>query len=91
MIHVSFSELRKRLAHFMDRATQDHDFVLVTRQGSEPCVLLAQSEYESMTETLHLMSSPANARRLNEAIADAEAGRGVEMVWDEQAEAFKRP
>lgn len=91
MIHVSFSELRKRLAHFMDRATQDHDFVLVTRQGAEPCVLLAQSEYESMTETLHLMSSPANAQRLNEAIADAEADRGVEMVWDEQAEAFKRP
>jgi antitoxin YefM len=60
MIHVSFTDLRKRLAHFMDRATQDHDTVLVTRQGSEPVVMIAQSEYEGMVETLHLVS---NAKR----------------------------
>lgn len=91
MIHVSFTDLRKRLAHFMDRATQDHDSILVTRQGSEPVVMIAQSEYEGMMETLHLMSSPANAKRLNESMADAEAGKGFEVVWDEQAQAFKHP
>lgn len=78
MIHVSFTELRKRLAHFMDRATDDRAPVLVTRQGSEPVVLLAQSEYESMLETLHLQASPANAARLNASIAGLEAGEGVE-------------
>lgn len=57
MIHVSFTDLRKRLAHFMDRATQDHDTVLVTRQGSEPVVMIAQGEYENMVETLHRVSS----------------------------------
>lgn len=90
MIHVSFTDLRKRLAHFMDRATQDHDSILVTRQGSEPVVILAQSEYEGMVETLHLMSSPANAKRLAESMADAEAGKGFEVVWDEQVQAFTR-
>jgi len=78
MIHVSFTDLRKRLAHFMDRAIDDRAPILVTRQGSEPVVLLAQSEYEGMMETLHLMASPANAKRLNESIARLEAGEGEE-------------
>jgi antitoxin YefM len=90
MLHVSFSDLRKRLAHFMDRAVDDRDAILVTRQGHEPVVMLAQSEYESMLETLHLKSSPANARRLDESIAQAERGEVLEVVWDERTQAFER-
>lgn len=89
MIHASFSDLRKRLAHFMDRATDDRAPVLVTRQGHEPVVMLAQSEYEGMMETLHLLSSPANARRLEEALAEAERGEGIEVEWDEASQMFK--
>jgi antitoxin YefM len=90
MLHVSFSDLRKRLAHYMDRAVDDRDAILVTRQGHEPVVMLAQSEYESMLETLHLKSSPANARRLDESIAQAERGEVLEVVWDERTQAFER-
>jgi len=79
MIHVSFSELRRRLAHFMDRAIDDRAPVLVTRQGHEPVVMLAQSDYESMVETLYLKSSPANAARLDEALAQAERGEFIEV------------
>ncbi len=74
MIHVSASDLRKNLAHFMDRAEADRDPILVTRQGSEPVVILAHSEFESMMETLYLRRSPANAARLDASIAQAEAG-----------------
>jgi antitoxin YefM len=86
MIHVSFSELRRRLAHFMDRATADRAPILVTRQGSEPVVMLAQSEYEGMMETLHLRRSPANAARLDEAIAQSQAGKLIHV----DPETFKR-
>lgn len=89
MIHASFTELRKRLAHYMDRAIEDRDPILVTRQGSEPVVMLAQSEYEGMLETLYLRRSPANAARLDEAIAEFDAGKGFEVVWDEEAQAYK--
>ena len=91
MIHVSFTDLRKRLAHFMDRAVDDRAPLLVTRQGHEPVVMLAQSEYDSMMETLHLLSTPANARATAEAIADADAGRNmIEVEWDDQAQMYKR-
>lgn len=79
MIHVSFSELRRRLAFFMDRATADRAPILVTRQGSEPVVMLAQSEYEGMMETLHLRRSPVNAARLDEAIAQSKAGKLIHV------------
>jgi len=91
MIHVSFSELRRRLAHFMDRAVDDRAPVLVTRQGHEPVVMMAQSEYDGLMETLYLRSSPANARRLDEAIAAADRGESFEVVWDEQAQAYRGP
>lgn len=90
MIHVSFTDLRKRLAHFMDRVTDDRAPVLVTRQGHEPVVMMAQAEYDGLIETLYLRSSPANARRLDKAIADANAGLNmIEVEWDDQAKAFR--
>lgn len=80
MIHVSASDLRKNLAHYMDRAEADHDPIIVTRQGSEPVVILAHSEFESMMEMMHLQRSPANVARLNASIAEADAGKFVEFT-----------
>jgi antitoxin YefM len=89
MIHVSFSELRRRLAHFMDRAVDDRAPVLVTRQGHEPVVMMAQSEYDGLIETLYLRSTPANAARLDEAIAALDRGEGIEVVWDDEAKTYR--
>ncbi len=80
MIHVNFTDLRNKLAHWMDRAEADRVPILVTRQGHEPAVLLAQSDYDSMVETLYLKSSPKNAARIDAAIARFEAGEGIEMT-----------
>jgi antitoxin YefM len=78
MIHVSYTELRSKLAEYMDRANDDRDTIFVTRQGKEPVVMMAASEFEGWMETVHLLSSPRNAQRLLESIADADAGKFVE-------------
>jgi antitoxin YefM len=78
MISVNFTEFRKRLALWYDRANNDRAPILVTRQGHEPVVLIAQSEYDSMVETLYLKSSPKNVTRLDEAVAQLNAGQGIE-------------
>lgn len=39
--------------------------------------MLSLEDFESMEETAYLMSSPANAARLNEAIRALESGEGV--------------
>jgi antitoxin YefM len=78
MIHVSYTDLRKNLAAYMDRANEDRDAILVTRQGKEPVVMMAASEFESWMETCHLLRNPRNAQRLLESIADADAGKLTE-------------
>ena len=80
MIHVNATDFRNRIAHWMDRAADDHVPLLITRQGHEPSVLMTQSDYNSMVETLYLKSSPRNAARLDAAIARFEAGEGIEKT-----------
>jgi antitoxin YefM len=39
-------------------------------------VMMSLDDYEELAETAHLLRSPANARRLLEAIQSLESGRG---------------
>ena len=45
----------------------------ITRAEHEPTVVMPLSEYESLRETMYLMSSPANARRLMDSVARLES------------------
>jgi antitoxin YefM len=89
MIYASFTEFRRRLAHYMDRAHMDRAAVLVSRQGAEPVVVIAQSEYDGLLATLHLRSTPTNATRLDASLAALELGEGHEVLWDEESSAFR--
>jgi antitoxin YefM len=75
---VSYSEARDNLKAVMDKAAEDRAPVLVTRQRGENVVIVSASEWAGMEETLHLLSSPANAKQLLEGIKELDAGRGVE-------------
>ncbi|HEY5048785.1 MAG TPA: type II toxin-antitoxin system prevent-host-death family antitoxin [Rhizomicrobium sp.] len=78
MGHVSYTEFRQRLAEYMDKVWESRAPLRVTRQNARPVVILSEAEYESMVETLHLLKSPANARRLLRSIRSADAGRLAE-------------
>ena len=45
---------------------------MITRAGHEPAVVLPLSEYESLRETIYLMSSPVNTRSLMDSVARLE-------------------
>ena len=75
MTHITYSELRQNLARYLEEATDSRAPIVVTRQGGkEPVVLMALSEFEGWQETVHLLSSPANAAILLESIGQLEAG-----------------
>jgi len=80
---VSYSDLRQRLKAHMDRVCADRAPLLVTRRRGEAVVIMAQSEYESMEETMHLLSTPENAERLLRSVAQAAAGGLIEHDIDE--------
>ncbi len=72
---VSYSEARNNLKSVMDRAVNDHVPIAITRQRGKPVVMVDLDDWNAMNETRYLMSSPNNAKRLLESIADANAGR----------------
>ncbi|MBO0716388.1 MAG: type II toxin-antitoxin system prevent-host-death family antitoxin [Rhizobiales bacterium] len=74
MAHVSYSELRANLAGFMDEVCNTRAPLLITRQNARSVVMVSEEDYEGLMETVHLLRSPANARRLLESIAQANSG-----------------
>ncbi len=50
--------------------------IKISRQRGESVVMISESDWESIEETLHLLSSPKNAARLAESIAELDAGNG---------------
>jgi len=75
---LSYSDTRANLKAVMDRVVEDRAPVVITRQKAEAVVMVSLSDWTAMEETLHLLSSPRNAERLREAIAQLDAGEGVE-------------
>lgn len=73
---MSYSESRKRYAEVLDSVVDDFEEVVITRAGKASAVIISLDEYESLRETAYLMRSPANARRLHEAIERLESGQG---------------
>ncbi|MCW4446506.1 type II toxin-antitoxin system Phd/YefM family antitoxin [Vibrio splendidus] len=71
---VSFTEARNNLKSVLDRVVDDSDVTVITRRDSEDAVVMSLDHFNSMQETLYLMSSPKNAERLAESIAQLEAG-----------------
>ncbi len=74
---MTYTEARAKLADVLDTATEDMEEVVITRAGHAPAVVIALSEYEALKETAYLLGSPANARRLESAIAAYRAGGGT--------------
>ena len=75
---LSYTESRARYAEVLDSVVNDREEVVITRAGHEPVVLMSLADFESLRETAYLMRSPANARRLLDAMERLEAGNGVQ-------------
>lgn len=74
MVTISYTEARNSLAGLLEAATRDREPITITRNGEGTVVLLAAEEYAAMEETLHLLSTPANAERIRQGLADYAAG-----------------
>lgn len=71
---MSYTESRKHYAEVLDSVVNDREEVIITRAGHEPVVIVSLADFESLRETAYLLRSPANARRLLDAMQRLEAG-----------------
>jgi len=73
---LTYSDTRARLKEVMDQVVADRTPVVVTRKRGEAVVMVSLADWSAMEETLHLVSSPANAQRLAAAIGQLDSGAG---------------
>lgn len=72
---LNYTEFRKNLTKSLNKVNDDAEIVIVSRSKGKNVVVMALEEYNSIQETLHLMSTVANRKRLDEAIQELEAGK----------------
>lgn len=83
MKSISYTSARSNLARTMEQVCEDHAPIAITRKGEGAVVMMSMADYQSLEETASLLRSPKNARRLMEAIAELESGKGKKRALAE--------
>lgn len=84
---ISASEARARLFPLIEQVNDDHEPVRISSRGGD-AVLMSAADFDSWQETIYLLRSPANARRLMEAVARDKSGLGTVAKGMEELEAL---
>lgn len=74
---LNYTEFRRNLAKSLDMVNDDAETVVVSRTKGKNVVVMGLAEYNSIMETLHLLSTSANQKRLAESIDQLHSGKAV--------------
>lgn len=72
---INFSEARNSLRTVIDQVVEDADVTVISRRDAPDAVVMSFDYYSSLMETVHLLSSPANAAHLAKSLAQARSGK----------------
>jgi antitoxin YefM len=74
MITTNISEFKNNVVHFLDTVNKTNESLIVSRDDNKNSIILPLSEYNSIMETLYLLSDEENAKQIRESIAQAKKG-----------------
>ena len=72
---VPLTEARASLSELVDSVEREHEQVVITRNGKPVALLVSPDEWESMEETIEVLSDPELMAVLAESERDVQAGR----------------
>ena len=75
---VSYTQIRNNFSETMNTVCESHKPIIITRQKSDPVVMLSLEDYNAIEETLYLLKSPKNATRLAKALTHIESRKFLE-------------
>jgi antitoxin YefM len=78
MIAANYTEFRTELKKFLDEVEDNNETLVVKRGTGKGTVVISLKEYNSIIETMHLLSSRSNATRLYESIEQLKNGKGIQ-------------
>lgn len=74
MAVVSLADARASLSKHIESAATTHERFEITRNGARVAVLLSAEDYDSLLETVDILSSADEVAALRTAIAELESG-----------------
>jgi len=77
MIAANYTEFRTSLKSYLDKVEEANETLIIKRGAGKGTVLISLDEYNSLMETVHLLSSKANADRLYESVQQMKEGKTV--------------
>jgi antitoxin YefM len=80
---VTYTEAREKLASLWNEVVSSREAVVIKWRGHADVALLPADELSSLMETVGLLRSPANGRRLLGALERARSGKGRTMTTDD--------
>ncbi len=75
---ANFTEFRTGLKKYLDDVENNNETLIIKRGTGHGTVVISLDEYNSIMETVHLLSSKANTDSLYESIRQIKEGKGVE-------------
>lgn len=80
MIVKNITEFRKSLSETLDQVVDNDEKLIISRSSDKNVVVISLKEYNSIEETLYIMSSTKNKERLDRALEDSR--NGINMVYN---------
>ena len=80
---TTFSDFSSNIKNYFNSVIDNCDSIIVNRNSDEAAVLLSLDEYNSLMETLYLMSSRDTMAVIRKAEQDIKEGKGIEVNFDE--------
>ncbi len=78
MLSTTMSDFRKEMKKYLDLVTKDFETLIINRGKGEGAVMISMAEYNSIMETMHLLSTKANADQLYASMKQFEEGKVIE-------------
>lgn len=82
---TTYTYARQHLKMVMDKVCADRAVTAITRGGEADVVMMSKADYDALQETLYLLSSPANAKRLLAGIKQKGGSRYASVADFEKA------
>ena len=81
---ANYSEFRKDLKEYLDCVEETNEILIIKRGKGKGTVLISLEDYNSIMETLHLLSTKKNAEKLFESIDQMKMGNIVKSDLTEE-------
>jgi len=65
---TTYTNARNNLSNIIKSVNENHSPVTITRANEKSAIIISEDDYNSMKETLYLLSNPKNAKRIIESL-----------------------